>query len=982
MIRTFDGNSFKRVGGKPGDRSPAAGFSRLRVTYTAAGGETSVNLASLNPQFAYYPGQAQIEVKRSSGGVMIAGSDFFETSTTTINFPSTDPLLSGEIVEVTLQHQVTGIYAAQPRPDMHEETATAGQTLISASFSWRYNMTACGVRVYINGIRQRRGIDFFEVNQGSGSTNQVTLADALAGAENLILEPTYQALDTSAAATAFSNEQISYLQSLMALSTQAFVDEQSDLISAPSTTIVNRSKIPNLTNDLRASMAIDRLTINQIYEVSGEQGPNGERVFGVHGDNRNLIRFVGNNWSQTHGSFGVGPVFSGTANGTDFIEVTFFGTDLNLLFSLSSYTAFNITASVDGGADGPNLAPTAASGILAGRNYANNAVLNIAQNLSLGIHTVKLKINTATGYTPIFTGFEFINESSTINVNPGTSYKSAKKYSTLTGSSITYSSDFESGSLHATRGGRVVVYQKSDGTIAKSATPTNSAQGNTTAADHSNEDLIRSFYWREFAAGRSDDMSSLGASSATHRAFTIDDGSTSIQGSSLITANFDGVGPTTSGNSLYFTFVGTGLDIEIAGNDGLAYSSSYSFEIDGVTVSGGTQTGAVIFGRTNRNGIKRLKIVSGLPYGTHSFRLNFVVAGTGEVIRRFHVYGPKKPIVPETAIELADYNVMANYSAAGVAGNTIQDHADMYSGTLWKSSIREFTFGGTGWNIPTLTTNHSSLPGGYYVMSNVNNDYVEYTFFGTGIAVQLTDSSAGTSTFTAAIDGTPTAGATDKISITDNGAGSYTVNTVTGFLAARLVFSGLSLGLHKIRLTKTAGSGNFAFVGMHIITPIHAYKTNDYPTQSSITGSCGLLDRRNTSAIPKEMSSEKAIAQAFGMTSAPTVSSNAGVLVPVPDLAVTITTTGYRGIECTGWIHVLTLAGQTAQISIVVNGDRRSPIAGSIAGVGQNEIPTVNISAIVPVGPGTHRVELYWGSNGTGSILAQDVARALTVKEL
>ena len=100
MIRTTDtSSSVKRIAGKPGDRQPSTmGFYSKKEVYTATGGETSITLKT----FTYYPTQNQISVKRSSGSgeLNLAAGDYFETSSTTVGFPVSDPLVAGEIVEI------------------------------------------------------------------------------------------------------------------------------------------------------------------------------------------------------------------------------------------------------------------------------------------------------------------------------------------------------------------------------------------------------------------------------------------------------------------------------------------------------------------------------------------------------------------------------------------------------------------------------------------------------------------------------------------------------------------------------------------------------------------------------------------------------------------------------------------------------------------------------------------------------------------
>ena len=218
MIRTQDGTQYKRIP-NVGDMHPTAtGFQREVATYTATGGETSINLAALSPAISYMPGRNQISIKRSSGGaLMLSAGDFTETSSTTIG--SSDPLIAGEIVEITKEFTVTGVMAVEPRPDCYTAVGTTGQTLVTADFSWPYNLNSSkaigGVRVYLHGVLQTRNVDYTEVNLSTTNTNQILFADPLLGGEKIVIVPTYQAIDVSAGSSTFSSQAIASVQSAL-----------------------------------------------------------------------------------------------------------------------------------------------------------------------------------------------------------------------------------------------------------------------------------------------------------------------------------------------------------------------------------------------------------------------------------------------------------------------------------------------------------------------------------------------------------------------------------------------------------------------------------------------------------------------------------------------------------------------------------------------------------------------------------------------
>ena len=211
-IRTTDSVQYKRLAGRQGEKLPTTGFQKLRVIYTAAGGETSINLALLTPALSYKPGMNQIAVKRSTGGNLIAGYDFLELTSTSIGFPAGDPLVAGEIVEISQEAMVTGVMACTASPQCYTQTGTVGQTLVTCDFSWTYGLNSAkaigGVAVHLNGALQVRGVDYTEVNLSAASTNQILFVDALLGGENIVVLPAYQAIDTSAAASTFNGQQL------------------------------------------------------------------------------------------------------------------------------------------------------------------------------------------------------------------------------------------------------------------------------------------------------------------------------------------------------------------------------------------------------------------------------------------------------------------------------------------------------------------------------------------------------------------------------------------------------------------------------------------------------------------------------------------------------------------------------------------------------------------------------------------------------
>ena len=732
-------------------------------------------------------------------------------------------------------------------------------------------------------------------------------------------------------------------------------------IAAPFTTIVNRAQCVDPANDHQPRFGISRVMTQQIQEVQGEGGPNGERVWKPINDQMDQVRFYGP-WASgltTAGSY----VNDTIGGGVSYWEITFYGTGLNILIANTAGSAATLVAAVDGGSEGSNLIPTTISSVIASRNYAANNVVSVVSGLTQGTHTVKGRYTS--GNTPPIFGFEILSTSSSLQYVPGSSYVGGRKVTKSALSTDTYNSNFESGSL-GTKGGHVVVYQKADGTIKKAVQPTDASQLNLTSANHTNESVIRSYNPREFGAGRADDFSLL-STTQSDRAFTLDDGTTTLVGHNV---QFDviqagGIGvPGSSGNLITFTFIGTGLDLDL-------WSDGSTRTIDQVFIDG-TNVGSI---SNAANARVITKVCSGLAYGTHTVKLN----STGSAmpaIMKFITYGPVKPSIPSGAVELADYYVMGNYVATSSAlvGVTA-------SGILRKMMTREFLYSGTyGSLVLQVDANFDS---GWNNSTNTAASYYQYTFFGTGFeigtivgaaAYNLTISVDGSSNLTGFTTGLLQPGSglsltasTGVISGTSSASGRF-----------RVQVSGLSLGLHTIKLTfNSSGSSMYADT-IDIITPIHSPKSN-LPgdlQNTLLVGSNSLGDSRLLPAQTVKPLSNWA--QAVGVTITPTTTSN--VYVPLADMSVIVRTTG-NPIQISYSIGLRnSSAGQGCQLQAYVNG---SPVgvAKAIDSAAVSVTEILSDSLIVPLSAGTYVVQMYW-LTGAGTMGSAGTGRSLTVREL
>jgi hypothetical protein len=613
---------------------------------------------------------------------------------------------------------------------------------------------------------------------------------------------------------------------------------------APSSTqyrseILGRAKIVNLASDLLPRLGNDRIETQAAIRLDGEVGPANEYVYKPINDRFDQVRFYGN-WVNNNNSNGLF-VQSGSQN--DVAEVVFYGTGLNMLTFYDAGVR-TVAVTVNGGTEGAGISG-AGSGILGGRNTTGNILLPIVAGLSPGLHTVKIRATTTAGF--IVSGFEVLNETTNLRTTPGTALVNGLKRTLSSVDAQSYNSGFDSGTL-GTRGGRVVVYMRKDGTIGKSVQPVATSQTNLTSVNRStaNEEVIRSHHIREFGAGRSDDWSSAVGTSG-QRAFTLDDGTTTLASATCnLSPSLESWRPLNNNEFITLTFVGTGLDIERT-NDNAATSDTINVLVDGVSIGNLSTAGMP----ANVRFMER--VVSGLPYGTHTVKFNRTAGGTATAhIGKFVVFGPKKPTLPAGAMELADYNIMADYVANATAGVD-----RIATGVLRKQNTREMLYTST-WVAPAIDVGFKTS--GFEVSTTTNGASIEYVFFGTGFELRGLSNTAWSSTVTAALQNLSAGGSiltlnsTNFPGLTTSNYGGYTftyasgnlaVNTSTSADTSGFRVSGLTLGLYKIRLTN--GTANiFRPDCFDIITPIHVHKNNGpFVLQNTLAvGSQGIADRR------------------------------------------------------------------------------------------------------------------------------------------
>lgn len=729
-------------------------------------------------------------------------------------------------------------------------------------------------------------------------------------------------------------------------------------------TVVNRAPIIDLSQDLKSRMGGDRWPIQQLYVLSNEVGPAGEQVFKNVNDTFDQIRFVGfwgiNNLPNNSGQYAI------TGSAGSYMEFTFYGTGLNI--GIVPVASMDFNYAVDGGAESANLA-LAYSTVIDGRNYNSNTIIPIVSGLTLGVHTVRVKNNAASAGLRLNL-VEALNESSDVKTNSGNAYTKGQKLTLAAQDSTSYTSG-----VTGARGGRTLTYLTGT-TLNRAFQAVNATQQNLTSADHTSEELVKDAHWREFGAGRADDFSTNLVTATV--AFTLEDGTTSLVGSSVtsgVASNTDYISPATTSSFLTITFVGTGLDVLLAGT-GTVFDN-HTVSVDGTNIT------TTFVGSTN-NVVR--KIVSGLPYGTHvvSF-LRTATGNTGIAVSKFMIYQPKKPALPDGSVEISDFNVMANFAANSTAGVN-----NLATGVLRKTGTREMTYvngtgGTTNWtlSLPDVTQVSATR-----FSTDRQNAFVQYSFFGTGFDLRFLFSTSRTTSATITANGL-TLNTTNFPSLAANTYGVLAkFNTATGVLdqsngsqinAAGLSVSGLTLGLYTIRITNNTTS-ILEFQGFDVVCPIHSYKSNlYYDLQNTLpVGSQSISDNRKLTPIKDIHLQKKNVAQAFGVTSNPT--TNSTIPVPMPDMNVVhVNNSGKIKISYSGTFYS---SGTNGNILCYIYVDGYQVGTNKKCQVYQNLV-VVTISDVIElnVSPGAHKVELYWSANATFTSTADATNRNLLVEE-
>ena len=628
-----------------------------------------------------------------------------------------------------------------------------------------------------------------------------------------------------------------------------------------------------------AHFGSQRYTFRSMQKLEQETATHGEEIFSL--DGRENIRvgnfpsgsnyMVNNHW---------GNFFSSNRAGT-FLEITGYFNDINII--IRSYTASSKTLAITvngvtahsaldlkSTADSPlNVSRYVSVGML--RNIDITSSSSLSSDTALGINTIKFTM-PATDID--FHGIELIAQdtSSTANKSkiqiPSQNVVSYGKKFTVSGTphydpfnGFTSGTDISGYIDEATslgmsnwkvsstwyrpfNGGRVVKWVDSSGTIktsvnmmppnaqnagttasnaidlSSSQTTDDTINFNTSAIDHSLSEVAKTFHWREFGNGNANggtgatnyaDASML-STTEDDIAYVMDDGLTSLAGN--VKEGGGNLYRVDADSFSYLTFIGTGI------------TKTTGEQKSGFTVAQNLPYGTHIFYQDMDSsttaadwyidGIKVADITGGSPdYEGEQFFYDM------------SIHQPKKPPIPEDAVVLADYMLMADWvnSNSGAIGT-------IPKGAREVSPSRDLFYDSDGSLEHFYSGNYSSgwFFGDGGTESTINTNFAELPVFGTRFHVIGYDMDTRSDLY---VDG--------SIATSTGTTGS---NHSTYL---RLTNPETNLGIHKFRVANKA-NGRITFGNFFVDSPIHTsshYSTFSTPFLHELVGGDRNMEQTN-----------------------------------------------------------------------------------------------------------------------------------------
>ena len=618
-----------------------------------------------------------------------------------------------------------------------------------------------------------------------------------------------------------------------------------------------------------------RYITSSMQLLEQETATNGTNVYAIDGREWFRASTSTSGIYSINSSRGQGLGFSDKATDSSFIEIVGYFNDANI--SMNTDTSHDVLrVTLNGGTLQSTDFAAAMETPLIGRYVRSGSSINLTFNSTptLGINTVK--ISNTTGKEVIFYNVELIAQdtSSTANkskiqipsqnvVSYGKKFAipaTAQHYDPFNGftngSSVTAYVDtatslgvegWKNSSTYYRpyNGGRVVKWIASDGTIKTSVNmmpPNARSIGNSSsltnatakanasianntfyptmeagAIDHSLAEVAKTFHWREFGNGSANSAGGGGTSntyadastlnSADSIGYVMDDGLTSLTGENVSDNNANYLIPDGDGDTVYYTFIGTGVsfksDVSSIGIKNIAQNLPYGTHI--------------------------LKYLRG---GTHKIYIDGVEVDSGNLyaISEITLHQPKMPPIPEDAVIIADYMLMADF-----VKQTDAEPTEISKGVRYCSGSRDHFYGGANAGGTNVSVYSFGITGGSSPSGSNGTGIWKLPFFGTtGLSMMENSNVAHTVKL--------------NDSATNQTALDNSVSTAKDMIS---IAETVTLGQTSIESTLIQGS--YHFMGHIVASPIHTsshYQTFETPFLNELVGGDRNMEQNNLIVTP------------------------------------------------------------------------------------------------------------------------------------
>ena len=621
-----------------------------------------------------------------------------------------------------------------------------------------------------------------------------------------------------------------------------------------------------------------------------ETAAHGKNVYSV--DGRDWIRIVGDNGSSFYNTGGSGASCWDTDNFWEItfygnqllVQQDNHNANRGWTVTIDGGTASAERSPAQGSIDG---------GVLGGRYVNAGSIGDTQMSETLGIHTVKLTPNGASDectFNAIETIAQ--DTTSTANKSkiqiPSQNVVSYGKKFTVSGTPhYDPFNGFTSGNLAAVQalietdtslgmanwlssstyyrpfnGGRVVKWVDSSGNIKTSVTmmPPNaqningtasnaidlsSSQTNddtinfnTSAIDHSLSEVAKQYHWSEFGNGSANAGTggsykdwSMNNASSHERAYVMDDGLTSLSSDHAVfgaDAENDVLGcriaVDTGVQNTYFTFIGTGISAELKEWDSGAKFDAVGFQTLAQNLPYGTHV--IKIARDNTGTDQVTLLVDGISAQVEAFNVDHNAL---ETLRFMSFHQPKKPPIPEDAVVLADYMLVADFVKTGTSG------MDVISKGVRKISLTRDVFVDSS---SALGANVEINTGFSYYMRAFTSGSAKVTTKLPAFASEVTwQGEMGT----ASIDSSENSWGGNAITMAQASGGTGTTEIIT-------YSSGTKPELGMNNFQHLTQNGGYRTNAMEIATPIHTsshYQTFETPFLNELVGGDRNMEQTN-----------------------------------------------------------------------------------------------------------------------------------------